>query len=482
METQLVSNMDSSEFQRGIAQVTPDEFDGTLHYYERTRNAELHPMVRSFLALDIQRIVRRYCHLNPAVHPDGLLQILTNKPKHFRWGGTDLFNVASESGMRQMLVVETNSCPSGNKSMPLRDTELEDGSYGLLARRSFVPAIRTGKGLVAVLYDKNAMEAKGYAQSIANACGENVHLVPWPCPLASWREDVLWLNEQPVRAAFRYVTQKPWTTIPVSAKTRVYNPVIVCLAGGRNKLLASKAYEFFNAEIASLGLKINVPETIRDVRKDEVPLWLEKFGGRAVVKVPYGNAGQGVYTITSDSEYQDFVKRTEESDYDAFVVQQLIGNHQWSSKSSAGKLYHVGTVPDRKNRTYVADLRLTCIFTDKGFRPLSMYARRARLPLSSTVEANNSWDVLGTNLSVKCQAGSWKSDTSRLILMDNRDFNKLGLGIDDLISAYIQTVLAITAIDKMAQRLLSPKRRLRKRLFLSLNPDRKLMSEIESCG
>ena len=33
------------------------------------------------------------------------------------------------------------------------------------------------------------------------------------------------------------------------------------------------------------------------------------------------------------------------------------------------------------------------------------------------------------------------SDTNRLVLMDRRDFNKLGVGLDDMIEAYIQTVL-----------------------------------------
>ncbi len=37
--------------------------------------------------------------------------------------------------------------------------------------------------------------------------------------------------------------------------------------------------------------------------------------------------------------------------------------------------------------------------------------------------------------------------------MDSRDFNRLGLGLDDLIEAYLQTVLAVTSIDRMAQGL-----------------------------
>ena len=43
----------------------------------------------------------------------------------------------------------------------------------------------------------------------------------------------------PIKAAYRYVTQKPWNRIPTTTKTWIYNSTIACLAGGRNKLLAS---------------------------------------------------------------------------------------------------------------------------------------------------------------------------------------------------------------------------------------------------
>jgi hypothetical protein len=50
--------------------------------------------------------------------------------------------------------------------------------------------------------------------------------------------------------------------------------------------------------------------------------------------------------------------------------------------------------------------------------------------------------MLGTNLSVKLDNNQWTTETSRLLLMDRKDFNQLGLGVDDLIDAYIQTVLS----------------------------------------
>jgi hypothetical protein len=87
--------------------------------------------------------------------------------------------------------------------------------------------------------------------------------------------------------------------------------------------------------------------------------------------------------------------------------------------------------------------------------------------------------MLGTNLSFKHDDDSWGSDTNRLILMDRRDFNKLGVGLDDLIEAYIQTVLSMVAIDKMANTLVNKQGRFRMRLFKSLNNDKSLLDEIK---
>ena len=72
----------------------------------------------------------------------------------------------------------------------------------------------------------------------------------------------------------------------------------------------------------------------------------------------------------------------------------------------------------------------------------------------------------------------WKSDTNRLVLMDTKDFNSLGIGIDDLIDAFIQSSLSMIAIDKMSQTLISSKGTLKKKLFKSLNDDENLINEI----
>jgi len=473
-----------------VKTIQPGEFEAHTHWYPKAFNATIHPMISFFLNLGQERIITRYCHMHPKVSGDKLREILNHRAKYFLWAGADLLNVTSAGGKRQMVVIENNSCPSGQKSMPLVDDNQEQGSYRLLVERTFKPYLKNLrmklKGGLAVVYDKNSMEASGYAEVIADVMQEPVYYVSFDKddsdPSVKFVEGIMHVRTetgewQPIRAAFRYVTQKPWNRLPLHTKTRILNPVIACLSGGRNKMVAAKAYDIFNTELQEHGLKINTPETIWDVRKNEVPLWVRKMGGHAVIKVPYSNAGQGVYTIVTENELEQFMEL--DFDYDLFIVQSLIGNSNWSSTTAAGKLYHVGTIPNAKNQTFVADIRMMVSSTPQGIRPLCTYARRAEKPLIDHIqEGADSWAMLGTNLSFKHEDSSWGSDTNRLVLMDRRDFNKLGVGLDDLIEAYIQTVLSMVAIDKMAQTLVNKQGKFRMRLFKSLNNDPSLLDEI----
>ena len=152
------------------------------------------------------------------------------------------------------------------------------------------------------------------------------------------------------------------------------------MAGGRNKAMAARAYDFLNSELIGTGLSVRVPETIRNVLKSEVPLLVDTMGGMAVIKVPYANAGQGVYTITNKKELEDFMNVPHH--YEKFIVQSLVGNASWSSTTQTGKFFHVGTIPDKKNNYYVVDIRMMICGNSEGFKPVALYARRARKPLA----------------------------------------------------------------------------------------------------
>lgn len=470
--------------------VPPGSFEPEKHFYDRVLNAQIHPLVRFFMGLSSERIANRYCHLNPQVDPERLTALLNTQPEYLQWAGCDLMHVTTDQGRRRMVVIETNSCPSGQKSMPLFEEFQEHGGYRILIEQAFASLLAGRRGGVegdlAVVYDKNEMEASGYAAAMADRFGERVWLVAFhdadPDPPVRFDDGVMAVRTEggawaPIRAALRYVTQRPWNRLPVHTRTVILNPVVVCLAGGRNKMIAAKAYDLFNAEHKPAGLTIHTPHTIRDVQLNEVPLWVRSFGGQAVIKVPYSNAGQGVYTVTCERELEAFLKQSHR--YDSFIVQSLIGNYKWSSHTESGRFYQVGTMPNRHCHIYVADVRMMVCGGEQGFRPLAIYARRARQPLGDRLEPTmDSWDMLGTNLSIKNPDGTWGTETGRLMLMDRKDFNNLGIGIDDLIEAFVQTVMATVAIDRMATSLFTKKGRFRLRLFGELNDDPALISEI----
>ena len=103
--------------------VQPGSFVAENHFYPRVPNARLHPLVRTFMRLGNDRIALRYCHLHPEVDPEAVSELLNRHTKYFRWAGADLFHVTDEKGVRQNVIIETNSSPSGQKSMPLLEDD-----------------------------------------------------------------------------------------------------------------------------------------------------------------------------------------------------------------------------------------------------------------------------------------------------------------------------------------------------------------------
>jgi len=465
----------------------PGTFEPDNHFYPEVINADLHPILKSFFNMSREQLVERYLHLHPRVPREFIETTLSYKCKHFRWSGADLIFVSTGPGHRYSVVIETNSCPSGQKSMPFIDENNPQKSYADVINatiRDYVNKDKLNSGELAVFYDINEMESAGYASTMADIFNRPVYLAKLPQggnPDVKFEDNFFHINHggswKKISACFRFVTQSPWDRIPVSCGTYILNPVLSCLGGGRNKLIAKKAYDLYNAEIKENNISILSPETITDISKEEIPLWIDKFGGFGVIKIPYGNCGQGIYTITNQEELERFMES--DADYDQYIVQSLIGNYSWSSSGTAGKFFHLGTIPDRKNRIFVSDLRFMVCSSKKGFMPIAIYGRRARQPLTNTVpEGDSSWGMLGTNLSYKDDDGILKSESSRLIMMDRKDFSQLGIGLDDIINSYMQTVLSTIAVDKMCKRLLTTKGKFKKKLFNSLNTDPKLLEQI----
>jgi hypothetical protein len=64
-----------------------------------------------------------------------------------------------------------------------------------------------------------------------------------------------------------------------------------------------------------------------------------------------------------------------------------------------------------------------------------------------------------------------------LVVVDQRSFNALGVGIDDLIEGYIQSVLSTIAIDRIAKLLITKNNTFNVPRFMRYNDDEQLLKE-----
>lgn len=477
-----------------VIDIYPNSFQLDKHYYPEVIHASLSGKAKDLLKLDNQRTAQRYCQLYSETDEDELMKLLQSSPEFFKWSGGDLFHVHDRwdsEHKEKMILIEINSCPSGQKSMP----NCQQSGYHDIMRRMFKPLILScdGEGELAVIYDKNIMETRAYAEALADVMDQKVFFVKFEnknklSANVKFVDRQLFVRDKSgswhlIRAAFRYVTQKPWNRIPMDTRTLIINPIVACLAGGRNKLLASHAYSLFNEKYKKYGIEIRTPDTITNVQKEDVPKCIKRLGGMGVIKIPYLNAGQGIYTVANQNELNRFMSLVPSRSYRSYIVQSLVGHSQWTT-STPNRYSHIFTQPNEKNEEYVKDLRMQICSSNDGFVATSIYCRRARQVLSSERSTiDDSWLMLGTNLSVKLPKGkssvdppTWITESDRLIIMDDKDSS--GLSVDNLIDAYVQAVLGTLAIDQLAQQLMSDNGSFNLSLFRSLDSDEELIEEI----
>ncbi|KAF0533042.1 hypothetical protein F8M41_010741 [Gigaspora margarita] len=465
-----------------IKKVHPGDFDPELCFLPKILNATIHPLVASFFNLGNDRIITRYKNLNPQVDVNVLRNYLEYNPKFFKWAASDCFNVIDSNGNRQMIIIESGSSPVGQLAMPLLNiNNKRQNGYTFVIQTAFKQALKhtdPSLGELAILYDETGykIEAAGYAAAISEETNENVWVVnlqndaEYEQPI-KWENQIMYIKDQdgvwhPIRACFNYI-DKPWCRFSLKSKTVVFNHTISCLAGGHNKIMASKSFELFNNELSGSGLAIRFPETICNVNKSDVYSYVEKVGGRVVIKAPYDCGEELKKFLDADQPYEKF------------IVQSLVENRLWSEKLHPGKFYHIGTMPDDHNQIFVNDLRMMVSTDETGFHPVVILSRRAQNPLPTYLPNNsnwNSWKIFGTNISIESDSKE-ALEYERLITTDQKEFDIAGFSIDDLIDAYVQTVLSVIAIDKMCQKLLD-NNEFNYELYHSLNPDNVLLGEL----
>jgi hypothetical protein len=438
---------DSPSLDRRARRVRPQEADPAAHHYPAALSTRLAEDAARVLSASGEALAERFVARHRPRSADRVRAAFADPIASFRWAGVDLVRVR-EGGETAWSVIETNSSPSGQKSVPPR------GGYEALVRHAFLPLLDGAPdGVLAVLWDKNPLEVGGYAAATANVTGEAVYAAPWfdgdrLAPVRT-RGDRIEVHAddgwKPVRAAIRYVTQRPWRRIPRRCATRLLNPIDACLAGGRNKAEAERAYAACDVALAGTGLRITRPRTAV-VDASEVMETVRGFGGLAAVKVPYANAGQGVYTIDGDAELRSLAGMA--VPYERMVVQELICPPGWRDHGPQV----VGTRPDAHGRSWFADLRVMLCGGPGGLRPAAAYARRARRPLGPR-SSGRSADMLVTNLSIRHPDGRWDTDTSRLIVLDDAGLAALGIDGGDLVDAVVLSAIAVRAIDARAEAL-----------------------------
>ncbi|CAG8798932.1 7344_t:CDS:2, partial [Racocetra persica] len=336
------------------------DVDPEFCFNSKALSATVHHIVTSFFSLENDRIITKYKNLNPQIDVNVLKNCLEYKPKFFKWAGS-----------------------AGQSSMPSLDINNKRQNRYKLVIQAFKQALKdtdSSLGELTVVCDiaNDEIEATGYVAAISEETKEHV-----------------------------------WITV-------IFNNIIACLAGGQNKIIASKSFEAFNTEFSESGLAIRFPKTIYNISKCEISSCIEKMGGHAVIKAAYGcliifylqKLEQSIYIITNSEELKEFFDANHH--YEKFIVQSLVGSALWSKESCFEKFYHIGTMPNCHNQTFVNDLRMMVSADDTGFYPVNISSRRAKNP----------WKVFGIN--VTSSSGMAGHEYERIITIDQKEFDTTG--------------------------------------------------------
>ena len=75
-------------------------------------------MVSFFMNLSPERIVSRYCHLNPKTDRVKLHELLAYEGRPFRWSGADLIHATTVEGHTRIAAIANHSARTAPNSTP----------------------------------------------------------------------------------------------------------------------------------------------------------------------------------------------------------------------------------------------------------------------------------------------------------------------------------------------------------------------------
>lgn len=335
MDTVVPSYLESNKEQATI--VHPgDPFNAESFVKSAALRKPLHPEIEDFMKnWSTEEIVENYTRLRPDVNRQLLLKLLTTKPKFTLYSGVDLIYSKDLSGRREFLMIESNVYPGGADYMPLNTQSYESQLNCVLNDDWKSKPMETG-GL-AYIYGRKTARVHAFPHFMAKLSEEPIHVVPFFKKRADGKTEQLvrcvngtmqvklqddWLN---MRACFSTVSYRPWTYMPITDNLNTHmDPHPIAALVGKSKILSEYAVRDFNQTHSKHGIRIRGPKTVAGIRKEDVRrVVVEDFKGKAVVKTPYDSQGRGVYVIRTKEDLDHFYE-TDQSDYDLWVVQELI--------------------------------------------------------------------------------------------------------------------------------------------------------------
>jgi hypothetical protein len=459
------------ESNKSILKISPSEqIDSKDYFTAHSQEKSPSKLILDFLSLSVDDICKLYCENVKNIEYEDLIKILKYVPKYLFSSGADLMKV-TDRGEEKYCLIEVNSVATGVFGFPMLNSEYNP--YQRIIEDSFsflIKEIPKGTGVIAILSDQIYKEVLGYCAMLPKILNESVYLIDLK-DMKKAAEYYRVGNEYleiklngkwtPIRAAIKYVQDQPWLKMPIISKTFIFNNLLGCLCGGRNKSMANIAYKKLESSLPK-GVNINHPYTESNLTKKQVLKLVEKRG-IGVVKGLYSNSGREVFFLIKDRDIKEF--EDTEFEYDNFIYQDLIGHQNWiSDYEKTERFCHF--------YDYVYDIRLVISYTQEGFKPISILSRRAPKPLNPNLdEISDFKEMLLTNLS-SCE------DPNRFILYDQKTVDLLGITLQDLIECYVQAVLATVSVDSLCKDMVKDGK-FDINSFSELNSDKKIVEELE---
>ncbi len=393
---------------------------------------------------------RAYFDRGGTVAPQIVTQILAAGARHFLLAGVDLMPVVdSRSGSRKMLILEVNSAPGFIYCTPEKD--IVNYGYGPVIDLLLEHTPQSSWNcLVDFSEGKTPVEDMGFQHYLGKRLSGHIPIVR-PADQRSGTvshaaDGHLLLEGMPISGGIRYLHDRPWTLIPPDAKGTFVNPTSVDLCGGRDKLMAAEAFRSFRFQ--GDPIPVSTPPCLYARSGGHLRELIARSQSPLVVKKRHLNSGIGIYFIVNPDCAN--LPEIDEADF-PLVVQEMI--------PTPGML-HAGAGPFRQTGVtigkdaYACDVRIVLASFADGFRPLMMYARRARLPfrvLSHALSPERLDDALKVNIARKT-ANRVVFETQRLVLPDSYGWDVLGLSADEVKAAIVESALAVAAVDSWCEK------------------------------